>query len=244
MSGLGFVLVHGGGLDARSWEWLTPRLDGPVLAMDLPGRNARPADLTRLSISDFVESAIADLDAFREADRVVLVGHSMAGLTIPGVAARRPDRIAHLVFLASSIPREGGSMEDEMPSLIRLAARLRPRPRAGAQPKPMGPRLARRMLCNGMDAEQTAFLTSRLVPEAPRLSAEQVSRDDLPSDEVIPRTYVKLLRDRAVPPKTQDRMIDNLGVCQVRTLNSGHAVMAGRPAQLATLLNEIRSYAA
>jgi pimeloyl-ACP methyl ester carboxylesterase len=69
MSGLGFMLVSGDKIDTRGCEWAALR--GPVLAVDLPGRSARPADLTRLSISDFVESAVADLDAFREADRVV-----------------------------------------------------------------------------------------------------------------------------------------------------------------------------
>ena len=86
MSELGFMLVHGGGHDSRCWEPLMPHLDGPTLAIDLPGRGRHPAALSGITVSDFVDSAVADLDNFHDAQRVVLVGHSMAGLTIPGVA--------------------------------------------------------------------------------------------------------------------------------------------------------------
>ena len=54
---------------------------------------------------------LADVDAAGY-DRFVLVGHSMAGLTIPEVARRAPERVAHLVFLSCSVPPEGGSIVD------------------------------------------------------------------------------------------------------------------------------------
>ena len=43
-----YVLVHDGGATARFWDRLLPHLDRPVLAVDLPGRNDKPADPTFL----------------------------------------------------------------------------------------------------------------------------------------------------------------------------------------------------
>jgi pimeloyl-ACP methyl ester carboxylesterase len=241
MGDMGFVLVHGGGHDSRCWERLTPHLDGPALAIDLPGRGAHPADLATTTLADWVDSAVADLDAFREAERVVLVGHSMAGVTIPTVAARRADRVAHLVFVSCFLPREGGPIMAELPRWIQLIGKLNARrgSKGAAAQKPLNARIAKRMFCNDMDAEQTAFTLSLLVPEVAGIVAEPVSRKDLPPADVIPRTYVKLLRDQSLRPKLQDQLIANLGSCQVRTLDSGHDAMISHPVELAAILDEI-----
>jgi pimeloyl-ACP methyl ester carboxylesterase len=83
------VLVHGGGHAADCWE---PTIDEihrqepelTVLAVDLPGRRGKPGDLYTLTIADFVESVVADIEEAGLGD-IVLAGHSMAGLTVPGV---------------------------------------------------------------------------------------------------------------------------------------------------------------
>jgi pimeloyl-ACP methyl ester carboxylesterase len=86
------VLVHGGGLAADSWDLtvdeihrLAPELT--VLAVDLPGRRDNAGDLLTLSIADFVDSVVGDIEDAGVSD-VVLVGHSMAGLTVPGVVTK------------------------------------------------------------------------------------------------------------------------------------------------------------
>ena len=42
-----FVLVHGAGCGADSWDRLLPFLDRPALAVDLPGRGRRADVLFR-----------------------------------------------------------------------------------------------------------------------------------------------------------------------------------------------------
>lgn len=54
----------------------------------------------------------------------------------------------------------------------------------------------------------------------------------------IPRTYVKLLRDKALPPKWQDRAAANIGA-KVVTLDSGHMAPLTHPTELAATLNSI-----
>ena len=61
------VLVHGGGLAGDSWELTIDELrrqapELTVLAVDLPGRRGKPGDLLNLTIADFVESVVADIE--------------------------------------------------------------------------------------------------------------------------------------------------------------------------------------
>ena len=42
---VGVVLVHGSGMTSACWEPLLPLLQTPAIAVDLPGRGRRPADL-------------------------------------------------------------------------------------------------------------------------------------------------------------------------------------------------------
>ena len=58
-----WLLIHGGGATARFWDRLVPLLDGPSLAVDLPGRGGKPADLATLTVDEEVASVVADVEA-------------------------------------------------------------------------------------------------------------------------------------------------------------------------------------
>ncbi|HKY22054.1 MAG TPA: alpha/beta fold hydrolase [Vicinamibacterales bacterium] len=232
---LGFLLVHGGAHDARCWARLIPHLAYPTLAIDLPGRGTRPGHLASIQLADFVVAAVEDLDGFRNFERVILVGHSMAGITIPAIAAQRPDRIAQMVFVSCFIPPEGKAIADEFPWLVR---KLVERASSGA-PRRMPQWLARRLFCNGMTLDAQRFSLSVTCPEPIGVIFESVTRATLPPPEAVPRTYIKLLQDRALRPSQQERFIANLGGCEILALDAGHNAMISEPVALASLLNEI-----
>ncbi len=103
-----YLLIHGGGSSARFWDRLLPFLDQPALAIDLPGRNGRPADLGTLTVDEEVASVLADVGAADLADPIVVVAHSSGGLVVPGVLAGLGGRVSHVVMNAASVPPEGG----------------------------------------------------------------------------------------------------------------------------------------
>jgi pimeloyl-ACP methyl ester carboxylesterase len=57
---------------------------------------------------------------------VTLVGHSLAGMTLPGVAARVSDRIGRLVFISCVVPPHGVSVADVLDTLSPTVAEPQP----------------------------------------------------------------------------------------------------------------------
>jgi pimeloyl-ACP methyl ester carboxylesterase len=232
------VLVHGGAHAADCWELTVAELarhapELRVLAVDLPGRAGRPADLTSVTISDFADSVVADIeDAGLGA--VVVVGHSMAGLTVPGVVAKLgAARVREMVLLAAFVPPQGSSVVDTLRGpLAPLARSARWLPRTFEMPHAA----ARFAFCNGMTREQRRLVVSRLYRESPNVIFEPVDRSDLPED--VPRTWIMTLRDRALSVQQQCNAIKWLGGVETMICLDGcHDVMFSEPERLAAILS-------
>jgi pimeloyl-ACP methyl ester carboxylesterase len=110
-----FVLVHGAGGGAVSWQVLAPLLTQSghrVFAPSLTGLGDR-AHLggPQVKLSTHIQDVTGIFEHLNLTD-VVLVGHSYGGVVIMGVADRLPERIAHLVLLDALMPLNGQSIMD------------------------------------------------------------------------------------------------------------------------------------
>jgi len=231
------VLVHGGGHGAWCWEPTLAELTTAVLAVDLPpvsirggaGRFVEVPECATLTLADWA-AAVLDAAAAAGWERFVLAGHSLGGATIAEVARRAPDRVAHLVYVSAVVPEEGGSVLDMLPAelLERMAGGLTEE-------------AVRDMFCTGMDEDQTQFVLDNVGTEVVGTLTEGVSRTGTP--RTMPVTFVRLSRDNALPPATQDaciaRLRQEVDVVDVLELDAGHNVMISAPASLAGVLDEV-----
>ncbi|WP_445159511.1 alpha/beta fold hydrolase [Mycobacterium sp. Dal123C01] len=233
------VLVHGGGLAADSWgltvdeiHRLAPELT--VLALDMPGRRNKPGDLREMTIADFVDSLVGDIECAGLED-VVLVGHSIGGMTLPGMATKLgAARVREMIFAAAFLPPEGASLVDSLPwVLARIARRVATRGMPSETPR----WLARFAYLNAIPLRRRRFMTGKLYAESLRILTENVSRRGMLDD--IPRTWILTLRDRAIAPKLQRRSIEALGGVQTLiAVDTCHCLMVGEPERLAEILVE------
>lgn len=246
------VLVHGGGHGAWCWEPTVPYLRGDVLAVDLPPKSIRggkrrfesPPELRKLTLGDFADSVLADIDA-AGFPRFVLVGHSMGGLTISEVAQREPDRVEHLVYVSCIVPPEGRSAIDALPEDLQPLTRQAVEASRNGDDNAVGgldEATSRFLFCNDMDEDQTRFVLDHTGAEATQVLDEPTRRSGIPSE--LPKTFVKLLRDQSLAPDDQDVYIQNLRDCpggdvEVVTIDAGHDAMISQPKELADVLNRI-----
>ena len=108
------VLLHGAGLNAHTWDRTAIALGLPALALDLPGHGdsswREDADYRPRALA---ADAIRAIEAWADAP-VILVGHSLGGLTSAVVAAVRPDLVAALMLVDITPGAAGGSGSEEL----------------------------------------------------------------------------------------------------------------------------------
>ena len=108
-----FVLVHGAWSGGWVWERVTPLLEEEghtVDAVDLPGHGANPAAPGEMTLEAYSRHVADRVEA--AGGPVVLVGHSMGGMSITGAAELVPDRIETLVYVTAFLPNDGQSLPE------------------------------------------------------------------------------------------------------------------------------------
>jgi hypothetical protein len=220
-----FGLVHGSWHGAWCWDLLVTELERrghSAVAMDLPCED-RTA-----TFFDYAESVIA---ALGEASDVVLVGHSMAGITIPLVALHR--RVRLLVFLCALVPEGAGDRAEGAPqthpdgvfdALVRHEDGSHSWPSAEA---------VGRTLYQDCRPELVAWAFTRLRRQQTALWDTWGPLKRWPDAAVA---SIHCRDDRAINPEWSRWTARNrLGVESLE-LPGGHSPMLGRPAALAEAL--------
>jgi pimeloyl-ACP methyl ester carboxylesterase len=237
------VLIHGGATNARHWDLLLVHLEHQALAVNLPGRLDRPADLATVTMEDAVASVVSDTDA-AGLESVVLVAHSSGGLVIPGLARALGSRVAHIVFCSASVPPEGGCGLDCMKpkhraSVEQLRKIATETGRAFTTPAdPPDAEKLRDSYGTTLTDEQLSFVRdpSRWVSDTYNY---YFAPADWTSAKLVDRTYILNLRDRAVPLDLQEEMIANLPGTRTIALDTGHIPAVTMPEVLAGILDGI-----
>lgn len=123
-----FLLIHGGCHGAWCWE----RLIGSLAelghrghALDLPGAGDDPTPRTKVTVAGCLD-AVDRCGTERGLRDFHLVGHSIASLLLPGIAARHAGRVREVVYLAAvALDRDERAIdlipEDRRPGYFTMA---------------------------------------------------------------------------------------------------------------------------
>ncbi len=228
-----FVLVHGGSLGAWSWAAVIAqlqRLGHRAMAVDLLGRGENPYDLDKITLAGHVD-CVARYIEDRDLRDVVMVGHSMAGVIMPGVAVRMPERIKRLIFVSALVMRDGESAMEVFRSggLRQGEARSR---------ESMSDRFRRHQL-NDASRDLQDFVMAAIVPDQMAVLSEPVPMKDFYALD-LPSSVIVLEDDIAIHPlRFHPLFTERLRNPTIRSIKSGHGVMFTKPVECARAIVEL-----
>jgi pimeloyl-ACP methyl ester carboxylesterase len=228
-----FLLVHGAWHGASCWERLVPKLEAAghhVAAVTLPG------DDPTATFEDYAHVVIDEMGA--DPDGVVLVGHSLGGLTIPLVAARR--HVARLVYLCALVPLPGSSFIDQLgieaDTLDFGYLDGLGEPDAEGRRAWTDRELARQFLYADCDDESADAALDRLRPQSQSPYAVPCALESFP---VTPATYIVCHDDRLVKPDWSMRVARERLDADLIELPGSHSPFWSRPEELAAVLTDL-----
>lgn len=235
-----FVLVHGMSHGAWAWETFAPRLERAghaVIAVDLPGHGRRAPERRRASVGSYAR-AVADAVAAAGFHAAIVVGHSMGGIVIPKVAELVPARVGHLVFLAAVVlPHRGSLLTTHLPRPLVPLVRGMAAGRDGAVQYGALAEWQRWLGDLAPGDARVVDALGRMTPQPFRPLAERVDMRHFQAMSV-PRTYIRCLRDAAVPPAVAASYAARLGVTPI-DMDTAHEPMLSAPDELAAILDRI-----
>ena len=232
-----FVLVHGAFVGGWIWGPLAERLEElghSSVAPDLPGAGDDPTPPKEVTLGAYADRICDLLDADGES---ILVANSMGGMVISEAAARRPEGVKRLVYVAAFLPGDGQSLVD-LTSLPEGADDLVQQTVIVSGDPPVGTLPQSTCAASNADClpEVSDWAVSRTgsQPFAPLTEPVSLTREF----DQIPRTYVLCTADRIVPPALQRRMVSDRQLTDVVELDSGHHPQLSRIDELAHILHQ------
>ncbi len=220
---------------------------------DLGALATAPSNMAGVALAAAVEHVVGVVREAAVHGPVVLVGHSRGGLTLTGVGNAVPELIDRMVYIsawccvdapigeymagpeyATSVLNDvGGIVVAEPAALGALRMNWRT-----ADPALLAA-LKTAMLEDGTDQEFFAYLNT-LEPDESLDAGEE--RADAATWGRIPRTYIRLTRDRSMPIALQDRFIKEADALtpdnptDVRSIDGSHVGFLIRPREVAGIL--------
>jgi pimeloyl-ACP methyl ester carboxylesterase len=230
-SGLDICLVHGSYHGAWCWDFLRPeleRLGHRVVTVDLPISDPS------LGAADYARVVGAALDPEGEP---MLVGHSMAGLVIPLVAAQRP--VHRLVFVAAFLPAPGRSVNEQRVTEAidgRIPPKVAEWTDLGDDVWMVGPNTATELFFHDAPAAVARWATQRLRPQSHAVMKEKTPLASWPAVE---SRSIVCREDRAINPDwVRAAASERLGGEAIE-LRGGHSPFLTRPSELAKVLDSL-----
>jgi pimeloyl-ACP methyl ester carboxylesterase len=235
-----FVLVHGAWFGGWCWQKVIPFLEAAGHEVYAPTHTGLAERASELSPEVGLDTHIQDIVGLLEEKNlhgVILVGHSYGGMVITGVVDQVPERIAHLVFLDTFVPRDGESMANISSIVIWI---LRKKARAHGD----GWRVDSQGTYGVTTEPDRSWVRSKVTPQSLRTFEQPLHLKNPGIVSAKPRTHInctgggcfrslmrRILARRALPPTEAG--------WRLRQLPTSHCAMITMPRDLADLLLEV-----
>jgi len=231
-----YVLVHGAWQAPSGWQIVKTQLEKKgqrVITVQLPGHGNDTTAAAKLTMDTYIATVVNAINAID--GKVILVGHSMAGMIISGVAEQIPNRIEKLVYIAAYVPANGQSAYaiSLLDKQSQLGAALIP----SADKTLLDVKLNQvtNIFCQDAPTKVKKLVLAhyRAEPAIPFSNPVTLTGDNFGK---VAKCYIQTLQDHGIGINLQNEMVKSAGITKVYKLNSGHSPFLSMPAAVTTIL--------
>jgi pimeloyl-ACP methyl ester carboxylesterase len=235
-----FILVHGAMIDGTAWYKIVKPLQdagNKVVVVNLPSHGNDGTKTTDVSYNLYLASIKDSINA--QSGKVILVGHSMAGLFISSIASEMPEKIESLVYVAAFIPQNresvfklnGGDAKSKFGVNIIVA-----NDKATATLKLDK---IKEVFCNDCIDEDISLLklSHKAQPLAPLAQEIVLNNQNL---DAVAKYIIQTSNDNAITFELQKKCALNAkNIKKTFVINSGHSPFISKPKELIKILLSI-----
>ena len=235
-----FVLIHGAFHGGWCWDRVAPLMEAKghtVFAPDMPSHGDDPMDAADVTLDDYMTRVGVVLTQAPEP--VILVGHSLGGITITQAGENYAGLISKLVYLTAFIPDnnesrfdlDGGGAEGSLSGQYRQFSgdnKTMTIQDEGVKPT----------FYADCDDETVDWVKERLCPQATLIAQTKVQTSDAGWGS-IPRAYIECTEDRAIPIAQQRACWEAHPCDTVITMETSHSPFMSAPEALADHLHSL-----
>lgn len=232
------ILVHGAYHGGWCWERAVDALAARGIAAaapDLPGHGRDPGWLADQSMDNYAARVIEQIDAAPAP--VVLVGHSLGGVTIRVAAQARPDKVRKLIYLTALIPAPGERVTDLLRADTGSHAETVKVEVEGMSALAMKAGNLAAAFYQDVDARTLAWAEDRVQLQSPEPFRYRLDADAPPLG--VPAAAIVCRNDKAISAAHQRTMAVRAGCDPIIEMDCGHSPFAADPDGLAARLAEL-----
>jgi pimeloyl-ACP methyl ester carboxylesterase len=228
-----YILIHGAWHGKWCWKYITPILEKyghDVIAIDLPGHGENQRNFRKISLESYINAIYDIIKLYNK--KIILIGHSMAGVIISQIAEYLPDHIEELIYITAFIPDNNSTLSAEaqksLSSGILKETNINLRENSIALKN--SPALIDLFLnrCKKKDIDFSLDLLQK-EPYRPFINPIAITPDKFGR---VKKTYIHCLYDNVILPADQNRMALK-NICNRISIPADHSPFFSSPEQLA-----------
>ena len=235
-----YVLVHGAWADESAWGFVRNQLavQANVVVVNLPAHGIDLTPATAVSLNDYVKNVTDVIN--QQSGKVILVGHSMAGVVVSQVAENIPSKIDKVIYVSAYLPKNGEDVlslsgQDQL-SKVGGALEFTPDYSAAS--------IKKEMIAPAVCADCPDYMKEVLVkyhkaePAKPLGEKVSLTAKNFGS---VPKYYIHTSRDAAVGYDLQKQMVkDNGTIKQTFLMNTSHLPFVVQPQEFLKIISTIQ----
>ena len=232
--GRNFVLVHGAWHGGWCWKRVTKLLANAghrVFTPTLTGLGDRKHLLSsEVSFATHYQDVMGTIE-WEELEDVILVGHSLGGVTISGVADQMPERIKQVIYLDAVLLESGSRWSEAVPPEVAVTRRKLAQESTGGLSLPP----PKASVFGIYPAADQAWVERRMTPQ-PFRTFDEVIHLAGPLGNHLPKIYIDCVEPALPTLVAMKTLYRGRADWPFVEIKCGHDAMIAAPAELAQIL--------